>query len=105
MLDAKKIIDRINEAGIESQCHQLLFPCSLLPRACSPQKNRLTRSVFLCPKSVLLPTCTSPASPHESGKFNHVKVTTRSADLAIGILRTQHTIAYLPADQPVIMET
>ncbi len=31
MLDAKKIIDRINEAGIESQCHQLLNSCSLLP--------------------------------------------------------------------------
>jgi hypothetical protein len=87
MLDAKKIIDRINEAGIESQCHQLLNSCSLLPSLQLTRKVELPVRLFLCPKSVLLPERTSPARAHESGKFNHLKATTRSTIVAIRILR------------------
>ena len=86
ILDAKKIIDRTNEAGIESQCHQLLVPARSY-QACSSQKNRLTRSVFLCPKSHRSSKVPASTSPYRSGKFNHLKATTRSGILATKIFR------------------
>lgn len=58
--ERKKIVDRTDEAGIESQCQQLLIPARPY-QACSSQKNRLTRSVFLCPKSHLRAETIAPA--------------------------------------------
>lgn len=88
ILGAKKIIDRTNEAGIESQCHQLLVPARSY-QACSSQKNRLTRSVFLCPKSYRSSKVPASRGPYRSGKFNHLKATTRSGILATEIFRAR----------------
>lgn len=90
ILGAKKIIDRTNEAGIESQCHQLLVPARSY-QACSSQKNRLTRSVFLCPKSQHSSKVPASTSPYRSGKFNHLKATTRSGILATEIFRARRS--------------
>jgi len=84
---AKKMIDRTKQAGIESQCHQLLFP------ARSYQDVQLTKEPtyqvgFFVPKFCVKPKLPAPANPHESGKFNHVKATTQILNLAIRFFQT-----------------